>query len=218
MSLVSTSTEVAVDEPHIAFHDVNFTLDRSLSRDEWVELGEHLGTAAKGSRWWVGDWVNYGEHEWGETYAEAERLTGLSVKTLEHYARVSRAFEIPRRRGLSWSHHAEVAAMPADLADRLLDAAETNQWNRDEMRLEARKVRLALDAAKDSHDEDDDEDDEPEEQPAVAPTPSKPVKLSVSIQVAPEDVEAAGELIERLVAASEGWLRDKGIDGKVRAA
>jgi hypothetical protein len=39
-----------------------------------------------------------------------------------------------RRDNLSFQHHAEVAALPADEQDRWLENAERHDWNRNELR------------------------------------------------------------------------------------
>jgi hypothetical protein len=69
---------------------------------------------------------------------------GPSFQTLMNASAVARRFETSRRReALGFSHHAEVAPLPAAQADALLDAAEAEGWSTRVLRAEVGKVRNA---------------------------------------------------------------------------
>jgi hypothetical protein len=90
------------------------------------------------SNWWVGDWLQYGAARWGEKYVEASRITGFDAKTLRNIAYVAARFDLSRRRDkLTWTHHAEVAALDVPDQDLWLDRALKE-------RLSARDLRVAL--------------------------------------------------------------------------
>ena len=73
----------------------------------------------------IGDWLVYGEHTYGEMYAQALDATGFSYGTLANQVYVAQRFDFSRRReNLSFSHHQEVAALPPEEADELLDRAD----------------------------------------------------------------------------------------------
>ncbi len=56
---------------------------------------------------------------------------------------VCRRIEPSRRREvLSWSHHREVAALEPEDADALLDKAEAEGWTRQELRRQAKRVKI----------------------------------------------------------------------------
>jgi hypothetical protein len=77
--------------------------------------------------WWVGDWWAFGEHRYGgrKAVVEAEDWEGPSFQTAMNAASIARAFETSRRREvLSFACHVEVASLPAEEADRLLDWCE----------------------------------------------------------------------------------------------
>jgi len=58
----------------------------------------------------------------------AQDWDGPSFQTIANAALVTKRFEGSRRREvLSFKHHAEVAALPAEQADALLDAAEAEE-------------------------------------------------------------------------------------------
>jgi hypothetical protein len=93
----------------------------------WLRHGQRLGSIGRGSSWWIGDWINYGNTRFGEKYSRAARVTGYDVQSLMNMAYVASRFEVSRRREkLSWSHHAELAALPPEDQDRWLAFAEAS--------------------------------------------------------------------------------------------
>lgn len=110
--------------------------------ERWSALGQTIQKAASASMWWIGDWWAYGEHRYGERAAQA--LDGnYAMQTFMNAGYVAKRIETYRRREvLSFSHHAEVAALPPEQADALLDEAEREGWNREELRRAVRRSRL----------------------------------------------------------------------------
>lgn len=121
---------------------------RDLRVREWVDHGRRLGIIGRGVGWWIGDWLRYGNMKFGERYVRASRITGYDTQTLMNMVYVASAYDPSQRRDkLSWSHHAELAAMHPDERDRWLDLAETNRMSvrclREEVRREQRMRTLA---------------------------------------------------------------------------
>lgn len=103
--------------------------------EEWQEAGHFLSRAGKSVMWWIGDWLNYGEHRWGQKYKEAIEVTGLDYHTVRVARYVSKEFESDRRRSLlSFGHHVEVKALPARTADDFLRDAESEDLSIKELR------------------------------------------------------------------------------------
>ena len=100
---------------------------RCVDRDSW--------------QWWVGDWINYGEKKYGETYKAAIEVTGRSIGTLKNIASVAAAVERSRRRDLSFAHHVAVASLRHEHQDELLDRAKLNGWPRSRLRDEVRALQ-----------------------------------------------------------------------------
>lgn len=99
-------------------------LPQGLDFDLWDEIGRELAVTEQVIQWRIGDWLNYGEREYGETYQRAAAVTLLAPKTLQNYAYVANAVEPSRRRdNLDFSTHAEVAALPPAQQDALLTQA-----------------------------------------------------------------------------------------------
>jgi hypothetical protein len=108
----------------------------------WSILGPRIAARANTSRWWLGDWLVFGERRYGTRYREAVAATGLDYQTLRNYAVVARRFELSRRRdNLSFQHHAEVCALPEAQQERWLDLANQNHWSKQELRLRIRRMK-----------------------------------------------------------------------------
>lgn len=107
-TIPETGLPVEYDETHL-------TIQGEISYEEWEGLGSALGSMNRCSRWWIGDWINYGEHAYGEKYSQALEVTGLAVQTLLNYAWVSGAIPPSQRRpDVSWQHHLLVAGKEVD--------------------------------------------------------------------------------------------------------
>jgi hypothetical protein len=113
-----------------------------LAVRDWVEQGRWLGAIGRASSWWIGDWIRYGSARYGDKYAPASQVTGYDVQSLMNMAYVASRFEVSRRRpGLSFSHHAELAALAPEDQELWLDRAEAGGLSVRSLRSELRKVR-----------------------------------------------------------------------------
>ncbi|HEX8053634.1 MAG TPA: hypothetical protein VF517_11645 [Thermoleophilaceae bacterium] len=116
-----------------------------LSSADWTEQGRKLGLIGRNVGWWIGDWLRYGNAAYGERYTRAARVTGYDVQTLMNMVYVASRVDTSRRREkLSWSHHAELAALDPDAQERWLARAEAERLSvrclREEVRREARAL------------------------------------------------------------------------------
>lgn len=103
---------------------------------EWAAYGQTLWDMRSAIQWAIADWIQYGEHTYGEKYVQALEQTHVSYQTLRNYVWTATRFPVSRRRdNLSFSHHQEVAAV-ADTAiqDEILDRAATEKLGRDDVR------------------------------------------------------------------------------------
>jgi len=130
------------DIPGCTVTPVSLEIVPGLKFDHWERIGRILSLAEKGVQWWIGDWIRYGEHEYGEKYAQAIEATGLEGKTLRNYVFVAEHVEMSRRRdNVDFSTHAEVAALPPEDQEEILEKAASENLTRRLVRREARKVR-----------------------------------------------------------------------------
>lgn len=116
----------------------------SVSLKQWIVHGHRLGTIGRGVTWWIGDWLQFGNAQFGERYVRASRITGYDVQTLMNLVYVASRFEPPRRREeLSWSHHAELAALDVDEQEHWLSRAQAERFSVRDLRAELRRVQRA---------------------------------------------------------------------------
>jgi hypothetical protein len=122
--------------------DVSWRPHSDLSFADWVEHGRRLGLVGRSAGWWIGDWLNFGNAAYGERYVRAARITGYDVQTLMNMTYVASRIEPDRRRErLSWSHHAEVAALDVPAQERWLERAEQDRLAVRCLREEIRRER-----------------------------------------------------------------------------
>lgn len=101
---------------------------RELSYEEWTQLGNTLQTIHRLTPMWLGDWLNYGERKYGETYTEALLFTDHSLESLKQYKWVMGAVPpAARRAGLTFTHYRIVARLPVAEQIAWLDQAARQQ-------------------------------------------------------------------------------------------
>jgi hypothetical protein len=133
---------VTTAQPLTALTPTSWAAGRDLAVAEWVEQGRCLGAIGRASAWWIGDWVRYGSARYGDRYAAASRVTGYDVQSLMNMSYVASRFEPDRRRrGLSFSHHAELAGLAPEDQELWLDRVEAGGLSVRALRAELRKVR-----------------------------------------------------------------------------
>ena len=119
MSEAESKSEIVLSSAQ--FTPTGWLPTNGLSYDEWYEVGRGLARVGAAVNWWIGDWINYGDHKYGEKYAQAlEVFDGqYEYRTLRIMSYVSRQVSLFIRLNiLSWSHHFEVAKLdePAQCA------------------------------------------------------------------------------------------------------
>lgn len=114
-------------------------IPRHLSLEDWCRLGGRILAVSDSSAWWIGDWLVFGQNQYGDRYRRAMKETKLDYQTLRNYAWVARKFEPSRRRdSLTFQHHMEVAALSEAEQDHWLDFAVRLNWSRNELRKQIR--------------------------------------------------------------------------------
>lgn len=114
---------------------VGLHMPTDLPFEDWARAGRQLSGILDSSSWWLGDWLVFGKENYADCYQLAVQGAGLRYQTLRNYAWVARRFDLSRRRGrLTFQHHAEVASLPQDDQDRLLDQAERETWTTKQLR------------------------------------------------------------------------------------
>jgi hypothetical protein len=119
---------------------ISWSADEDLSFARWVSCGRRLGLMSRASQWWIGDWLRYGHERYRHRYVNAAKITGYESQTLMNLAYVSRIEVSRRRERLSWSHHAEVAALPPEEQDSWLHLAQDKRLSVRDLRAELRRA------------------------------------------------------------------------------
>lgn len=126
----------------------SLTLPEGLSFEDWASYGPRLRLVGEAVMWWYGDWWRYGERLYGEAAAQAAP-TGYSSETLRVAAWVAERVEpVTRVTDLSFTHHREIAALPAADQRRLLATAVVGdgetKWTVQELKAAVRRERAAI--------------------------------------------------------------------------
>lgn len=110
-------------------------IDDNVSFEQWEHCGEWIKRANGAVQFWLGDWINYGEHAFHEKYSQAMYETDFEYQSLRDVAYVARNVDLSRRRdNLSFDHHREVASLKPEEQEELLDLAEKEDIKSKEFR------------------------------------------------------------------------------------
>lgn len=209
---VKTRVQATIGGQPMHLDRTEAVFDEELTREQWVHAGQALLTSAEASPWWVGDWLLYAERRWAtaddgsvvtsqraairDTVA---RMTSLDIDTLKHHRMVAKLIPVQRRRpNVSWTHHRKVAHLEVDVADRLLERAEVEQWNAREMVEAVRSVR-ALDVDEVGPDEER----------------LKPLRATILLTGTEADHDTIDELVRATAADLEKRLARKKVTATV---
>jgi hypothetical protein len=121
------SSSSTISRLGICMTENSLTFSQELTFAEWESVGSELFRVEAAWQWWVGDWLNYGEKKYGQTYEQALALTGKSLKTLQDVKWVAATFKSSDRSELSWTHHRVAVSMPTDVRKEVLNEAEQNK-------------------------------------------------------------------------------------------
>lgn len=116
-----------------------------MTEDEWLEAGEMVAVADREIPWIAGDWIHHGDSNYRDGRDMAVKtLTHLSPSTVARYAFVAKRFPPERRLNISFWHHSEVAALPPEVADMILDEAIEKRLSQQDVRNLAQQAKAEL--------------------------------------------------------------------------
>lgn len=134
------------------FERNKLTIQESITKDEWVELGQSLRQVDNSVQLWIGDWARFGDKQGfagkntdSKVYDELESVTGLERKTIQNYKVISEKTaaireSYPRGEELTFTHFREVAFLPEDQQVEFLDMASEGKLSSRELRKEIKKI------------------------------------------------------------------------------
>lgn len=127
--------------------ETGLTLPENLSYEGWRECGFVLKRIDQSVKWWIGDWLNFGEERFPERWSQAVEATEYDQETLRKAAWVAKS--VPRgtrRESLPYRHHEVVASLSPREQERWLDESEPEQPG-DNPRYSSRELREAIKAS-----------------------------------------------------------------------
>lgn len=137
-----STRQLATVDP--GFTEVSWLPSDDMEYDEWESLGLVLQQMGSSLPWWIGDWLNWGELQWGEIYAQAVEITGLTAAQLQNYKWVAGKIDPERRRpDLPWSIHRVVASFDVPAQEKWLTEATQQGYTVAELTRQIQVARLA---------------------------------------------------------------------------
>ena len=109
---------------HFSIGPTGLTVKGTPTYDEWAHIGGLLQLFDVGVSWAIGDWIAWGEAQYGELAAHMIDARHLSESSRRVYAWVAK--KIPpgnRNHAVSFGHHQLVAELPVDAQRVWLDKA-----------------------------------------------------------------------------------------------
>lgn len=113
-----------LDLEHFRLAETGLTVKGQPSFEEWESIGNLLHLMVRGIQWCVGDWLCYGDGEWGEKAAQVVDATKWSYETVRVYRWVAERVP-PQNRfpKLPFKMHMVVAALSTSEQHRWLTRA-----------------------------------------------------------------------------------------------
>lgn len=145
----------------------------------------------------------YGEDAFnGRAVRGAVELTPLDYQTLRNYTWIARRFPMPRRREtLSFSHHAEVAALPGPERDFWLRKAEEYGWPVKRLR---RDLKASL-RERCSGNVEESGQDQPSQGTVAALLEGTEETIMIGVPILAERLESCRAAVSRLGLHIETW-------------
>lgn len=184
---------------------LSLTIPEGASFDDWQEIGRRLFARERVINWWIGDWWAFGQHRYGErAKMAAEGIFGRNFGTLMNLGSVARAFETSRRREVvPFTAYVEVASLPPEKADELIDRAAREGLTTRDLRRVVQSLKAAIDT------------NPVTTIPKRDPTPTR--SLADAERDATDFAQAVVELSERWLAGHSFGERDDTLRKRARA-
>ena len=134
----ATSTQLQLNG--FKFNPLELIIEGEHTIEQWLEAGKLLTGMESSLNWWIGDWLVFGEHNYGQKYSQAETITNHRQDYLKACNFVSGKIPSANRvYGLSWSHHREVCPLAPEDQKVWLTKALEQEWTVSELRVNMRK-------------------------------------------------------------------------------
>ena len=125
----------------VIYEEGRLNLPSGVTFFDWMAHGRVLADMQNSIPWWVGDWINYGEASYGETYSQGLTLWDYGYSTLANMAHVARQYPPETRTSLSWTHHRYAASLDPEERTKLLEKAKEEEWTSRQLQIEVAKLK-----------------------------------------------------------------------------
>jgi hypothetical protein len=130
--------------------ETSYVLPEHTSQREWEQIVATLARMERCVAWWLGDALNFGERKFGEAAWDIQSKLLPNIKQMEYGTLADLkwvAKSVPagrRNKHLSWSHHRQIAKLPAGQQIEWLNKASEGEipWTRGKLREEMRTAGL----------------------------------------------------------------------------
>lgn len=111
--------------------------------EQHEDVGAFIQRAVKASKWWLADWLRYGESraDWAKVLSQAVDAGGMKEKTAMNMRAVAAIDESRRRDDVEFALHETVASLTPEKQVFWLEKAAQAGWNQRELRLNIRAAR-----------------------------------------------------------------------------
>ena len=124
-----------VPSKYFDFQRTGVVIKENTPIDEWLRIGEVLKKANAATQWWIGDWLNFGEREYGEKYSQALEATDYDYSTLRDFSWVAGRIGLSSRNdNLTFKHHRVVASLEKHEQNKWLKKADKEQWSTSQLK------------------------------------------------------------------------------------
>lgn len=133
-----TRTELPLIAAGVSLQECGAEFSETLNFAQWLDVGAMLKRVERSCQWWIGDWLRFGGHKWGDKYEAAAERLGMKPHTLKCYKSVAEQYPQLSTRidNLPFSHHQIAAPLPPKKRARLLQQAADEGWSRSRLRSE----------------------------------------------------------------------------------
>lgn len=118
--------------------------DSPPNYEEWLAIGSQLMQVGRSISFQLGDWLNFGQANYGNKYTEGMARTGIPYKTLANYAYIAaQVSQSLREPSLGHEHHAAVAKLVPSEQKRWLEVAVNQDLSVARLRKSIKLGRIA---------------------------------------------------------------------------
>lgn len=120
-------------------------LRTAIPKNHWANGAAEIIKQQNTSNFYLGDWLLYGIHNFGQPYLVAQKIYGAQYQTLLNIASVCRRVAISRRREMpvTFTHHEAVAALEPKTQIHFLQLAAAKELSVADLRMEIRQSAKA---------------------------------------------------------------------------